>query len=79
VEHKHEKYQRLIARCQALEPMQCAVVHPCDEGALRGALDAAKQGILNPILIGPKQKIRALCKMADRGQITGASTSRLNG
>jgi phosphate acetyltransferase len=60
MEHKHEKYQHLIARCQALEPMQCGVVHPCDEGALRGAVDAAKQGLLNPILIGPEQKIRAV-------------------
>jgi phosphate acetyltransferase len=60
MEYKHEKYQRLIARCQTLEPMQCGVVHPCDESALRGAVDAARQSLLTPVLIGPEQKIRAV-------------------
>ena len=31
MERKHEKYQRLIGRCKSLEPVACAVVHPCDE------------------------------------------------
>lgn len=60
IEAKHEKYQRLIASCQELEPMPCAVVHPCDESSLRGAVDAARQGLLIPILVGPEQKIRAV-------------------
>jgi phosphate acetyltransferase len=62
MEVKHEKYQRLIARCQALEPMPCAVAHPCDESSLRGAVDAARQGLLIPILVGPGQKIRAVAE-----------------
>ncbi len=56
---KHEKYEGLIARCQALAPVSTAVAHPCDESSLRGAVDAAKLGILQPILVGPRAKIEA--------------------
>jgi phosphate acetyltransferase len=57
MERNHEKYQRLIARCKALEPVVCAVVHPCDESSLRAALEAAEEGLITPILVGPKAKI----------------------
>ena len=59
-QHKHEKYNRLIARCKALSPVPCAVAHPCDESSLRGAVEAAQMGILKPILVGPKARIAAL-------------------
>jgi phosphate acetyltransferase len=65
MERKHEKYDGLIARCQALEPVPTAVAHPCDESALRGAVEAADLGILRPILVGPTAKIRALAAQAE--------------
>jgi phosphate acetyltransferase len=58
MEHKHEKYERLIARCKTLEPVACAVVHPCDESSLRAAVDAAQEGLIVPILVGPEARIR---------------------
>src|SRR4029079_11553320 len=58
MEHKHEKYERLIARCKTLEPVACAVVHPCDESSLRAAVDAAHEGLIIPILVGPEARIR---------------------
>ena len=60
MERKHEKYQRLIARCRDLEPIPCAVAHPCDESSLLGAMEAAKEGLIAPILVGPEKKIRAV-------------------
>jgi phosphate acetyltransferase len=60
MERKHEKYDRLIARCKALTPVPCAVAHPCDESSLRGAVEAAQMGILKPILVGPKARIAAV-------------------
>ncbi len=54
----HEKYDRLIERCKALAPTPTAVAHPCDESALRAALDAAKAGLIAPILVGPVARIR---------------------
>ena len=58
----HEKYQRLIDFCQALPPTPTAVAHPCDESSLQGAVDAAKLGLIAPILVGPKDKIQAVAK-----------------
>ena len=60
MERKHEKYERLIARCKALTPVPTAVAHPCDESSLRGAVEAAELGILQPILVGPRDKIEAV-------------------
>jgi phosphate acetyltransferase len=60
MERKHEKYEKLIARCQALTPVPTAVAHPCDESSLRGAVEAAELGILQPILVGPRSRIEAV-------------------
>ena len=59
---KHEKYERLLARAKALPPVPTAVVHPCDESSLTGAVDAAKLGIIAPILVGPAARIKALAE-----------------
>ena len=65
-ERKHEKYQALIARGQALTPEPiAAVVHPCDESSLRGAVEAFEQDLLTPILVGPRTKIAALAAQFD--------------
>jgi phosphate acetyltransferase len=58
MEHKHEKYQRLIARCKALQPVRCAVAHPCDESSLRGTIEAAQEGLIVPVLVGPTHRIK---------------------
>ena len=64
VEHlrKHEKYDALIARCRGLAPVPTAVVHPCDETSLGGAIEAAEAGIIRPLLVGPTPKIRAVAE-----------------
>ena len=54
---QHEKYERLIAAAKALPPLVTAVAHPCDETSLKGALEAAEAGLIQPILVGPKDKI----------------------
>ena len=59
---KHEKYERLIARCKCLTPVSTAVAHPCDENSLRGAVEAAELGIIRPILVGPTTKIEETAK-----------------
>jgi phosphate acetyltransferase len=61
---KHAKYQLLIARCKELPPTPCAVAHPCDESALRGAVEAGQMGLLKPILVGPKARIEAIAAQA---------------
>ena len=57
VERKHEKYDRLIANAQQASPPKTAVVHPCDQHALESAIDAARLGLIAPILVGPAGRI----------------------
>jgi phosphate acetyltransferase len=59
---QHQKYERLIAATKSLPALVTAVAHPCDETSLRGALEAAEAGIIAPILVGPKSRIRALAQ-----------------
>jgi phosphate acetyltransferase len=61
---RHEKYERLIERAKAIPPIPTAVVHPCDETSLAGAVEAAEAGIIVPTLVGPERKIRAAAEAA---------------
>jgi phosphate acetyltransferase len=64
MERKHEKYERLLEHAKALPPLPTAVAHPCDESSLTAAVDAAKIGLIAPILVGPKARIRAAAEKA---------------
>jgi phosphotransacetylase len=54
------KYENLLARCRGLDPVTTAVAHPCEASALAGAMDAAAQGLITPILVGPVAKIQEI-------------------
>ena len=56
------KYDRLIARAKSVHPATTFVVHPCDETSLRGAMEAAQEGIIKPVLVGPASKIADTAK-----------------
>ena len=58
------KYDQLLARCRGLAPVPTAVAHPCEETALAGAMDAAAQGLIAPILVGPRSKIEEVARAA---------------
>jgi phosphotransacetylase len=60
------QYAKLIAATEALAPVRTAVVHPCDVLSVTGALDAARQGMIVPVLVGPRGKIEAAAKAARR-------------
>jgi phosphate acetyltransferase len=59
---RHEKYEHLIEATTNLAALPTAVAHPCDEVSLQGALEAARAGMIVPILVGPKQRILDLAK-----------------
>ena len=61
---RHGKYDSLIARCRGLEPVATAVAYPCDGSSLAGAIDAARLGIIRPLLVGPVGIIRAAADAA---------------
>jgi len=62
--HQHAKFDRLISSCAGLPPLPTAVAHPCDTPSLRGVAEAAKAGLIIPLLVGPEAKIRAAAAAA---------------
>jgi len=62
VSPRHEKYEHLIAAAQKGPPIKVAVAHPCDDVSLRGALEAKRLGLIEPILVGPVERIRSVAK-----------------
>lgn len=49
--------QRLFDHARRLPVLRTAIVHPCDEPSLRGALDAHAAGLIDPVLVGPRSRI----------------------
>jgi phosphate acetyltransferase len=70
---RHDAYENLLARCAKLKPVVTAVAYPCEKTALTGAIEAAEQKLIEPILVGPRDKIRQIAREAglkiDRYQI----------
>jgi phosphate acetyltransferase len=56
------KYERLIAAAKRAPSAKAVVVHPCDETSLRGAVEAAQAGLIEPFLVGPEGKIRHVAR-----------------
>ena len=61
-QNHHEKFHRLVAKAQAHPPLKVAVAHPCDQVSLESVAEAAKLKLIQPILVGPEERIRAVAK-----------------
>jgi phosphate acetyltransferase len=59
------KYDRLINRAKQVSAARGVVVHPCDESSLSGVVQAAKNGLLIPVLVGPAQRIKTVAREHD--------------
>ena len=57
--------ERLLKRCEGLEPLPTAVAYPCDETSLGSVLEAAQLGLISPILVGPATKIAEVARAAN--------------
>jgi phosphotransacetylase len=74
------KYELVLERCRGLDPIPTAVAYPCETSALAAAMDAAREGLIAPILVGPAAKIQEVARaggidLAD-AQIVDAADSR---
>jgi phosphate acetyltransferase len=58
----HRVFDRLIERCRAAGPITVAVVAPHSDVALLGAVTAAKEGLIEPILVGSATILKALAE-----------------
>src|SRR5271167_1140531 len=59
-----ERYERLLQEAQKLPPVTTAVAHPCDQVSLEGVLEAARLGLIAPILVAPPARLREVAKKA---------------
>jgi phosphotransacetylase/acyl dehydratase len=66
----HAALTSLMQRASLLPPLPTAIVHPCDHDSLEGALQAAAAGFIDPVLVGPEGRIRALA-LAEGFDLTG--------
>ena len=54
----HAKFHKLIATAQKHQPVKVAVAHPCDQVSLESVVEAAKLRLVEPILVGPQERIK---------------------
>jgi phosphate acetyltransferase len=62
MEHKREKYERLVAFALTLPPLPTAVAHPCDHDSLSAVIEAARLGLIAPILVAPRAKLESVAR-----------------
>jgi phosphate acetyltransferase len=58
------KHDRLIDQANDTPPTPTAIVHPCDESSISGALLARDAGLILPVFVGPRAKITAAATAA---------------
>jgi phosphate acetyltransferase len=67
---RNDVFARLLRQCDPLEPIPCAVAHPCDRDSLLGALEAARRGLIVPVLVGPPARIHTVAQ-ANSADLSG--------
>ncbi len=55
---------RLLAAASEPDPVRTAIVHPVDRPALLGVVEAARAGLIVPVLVGPAARVRAAAEAA---------------
>ena len=55
---------RLLEAVSKMPTLPTAVVHPVGKSSLLGVVEAAKEALITPILVGPKQRIQTAAKEA---------------
>jgi phosphate acetyltransferase len=61
---RHDRYEAFIRNARSSPALRTAIVHPCSVDAIRAAIEARDEGLLDPLLIGPEAKIRAAAEAA---------------
>ncbi len=61
---RHLHFRALLARTAGQTPIVTAIAHPCDATAIGAAVEAARAGLITPILVGPRAKILAAAEAA---------------
>jgi len=62
---RHDGFSKLFESARNFPAVKTVVVHPCSVSALEGALEAAEEGLIIPILVGPEKRIIQLAAEND--------------
>jgi phosphate acetyltransferase len=57
---RRPRYEQLIAMAQKHPAIKTAIAHPCDDVSLQSAIEAAKLYLIEPILVGPTERVRSV-------------------
>jgi phosphate acetyltransferase len=60
ISDRDARYRRLFGRAQGLKAVKAAFVHPCDLNSLQAAFSVRDTGLMEPVLIGPEARLRAM-------------------
>ncbi len=58
----HDQLEFFIQQASQRPAVKTAVIHPVDPNSLHGAVEAFHRGLIEPILVGPEAKIRAVAE-----------------
>jgi phosphotransacetylase/acyl dehydratase len=62
--YDHRNFEALTELCAGREPVATAVAHPCDTASLEAVVEAARAGIIQPLLVGPRARIEQIARAA---------------
>jgi phosphate acetyltransferase len=67
IDDRETRFRQIAARVKGrkLDPVRTAVAHPCDIESLAGALQAGREGVIIPVLVGPEGKLRETARLAE--------------
>ena len=61
-EQSSDRYQQFMDMTKGMSPLKTCVIHPVDLNSLAGALEAAADNLITPILVGPKARIEQVAQ-----------------
>ncbi len=57
-----DHYEDVMKACRDLGKIKVAVVHPVQDNVIEAVMEAVEEGLIDPVLIGPTEKIKKACK-----------------
>ena len=60
----HDKFAAFVERVRPLTPVPTVVAYPCSDASIEAAIEAAHEGMIEPILVGPFAAVRAAAEKA---------------
>ena len=61
----HDKFFKLVGTALKHPPARTAAAHPCDQVSLESVVEAARLKLIEPILVGPRERIESVARKFD--------------